>query len=57
MLQAYNEWKYNSHDFTPEELKKYASFWLEKSSKLKEIRYTMIPQIQIIGLGFHAITG
>ena len=39
MLQEYNEWKYNSHDFTLEELRKYASFWLEKSSKLEEIRY------------------
>ena len=40
MLQEYNKWQYNSHNFTLEELKKYASFWLEKSTKLEEIRYT-----------------
>ena len=40
MLQEYDEWKSNPNSFTLDELKKYVTYWLEKSNKLDDIKYT-----------------
>ena len=39
LLDEYDEWKTNSHNFTLEQLKKYSKYWLEKSNELEDIKF------------------